>query len=59
MTKETLLKYMWVMIFIADIWGGCWVLFEKCTVNDWWTFPSLLTILGIGGLSFFNLLKDG
>ena len=51
MTKQTLLKYVWLMIFIANIWVGSWIMIEKCTAHTWWSFPTLITLLAIGGLS--------
>ena len=57
MTKQTLLKHVWLMIFIANIWVGSWVLLEKCTAYVWWSFPSFLTIGGIGGISLWKIYR--
>lgn len=57
MTKQTLLKYMWVMIFMANIWGGCWFLHEKCTGETWWTLPSLVTFSVIGAVASWKIYR--
>ncbi len=56
MTKDEILKYVWLIIFITNIWASSWFLLEKCNVQDWWTLPSLLTIIGIGGISLWQVI---
>lgn len=57
MNKDEALKYMWTAICFADIWGGWWFLHEKCTIQDWWTLPSLMTLLAIFMLASFKAIE--
>ena len=57
MTKDKILKYVWLIIFITNIWAGSWFLIEKCPAYVWWSFPSFLTIVGIGGISLWQVIE--
>jgi hypothetical protein len=57
MTKDEALKYMWIMICVADIWVGSWFMHEKCTAGTWWTLPSLLTLIAIYAVAFWKVIR--
>lgn len=57
MTKDEELKYnLWIIILFADIWVASWFLFEKCTIKDWWTLPSLVTFGAVGAVALLHVL---
>jgi hypothetical protein len=40
-------KFVGLSLFVTNVWLGSYWLIEKCNIQDWFTFPSLVTEITI------------